>query len=186
MINITYFALYFALYFGLFAIFQKYKRNETIAAYAVSMITCWNFVINDNYDQLESYYWYDIILSVYKRDLLMFAHHCLVIYALYRNTPDSHISILLLKYSKFSDLFAHINKILQSFEINTCFIIDIRLFTTLLTIFLWFIFRIGFIVYVCNQVVLVESQLVLGMFSGFTIWWMYKLCGIAYRLAYYE
>lgn len=186
MINISYFAIYFTIYFGTMNLFRKYKRNEIIASYTVSMVACWNFVITNNYEQLESYYWYDIIISIYKRDVLMVAHHFLVIYALYRETVDSHISILLLKYSKISDLFAHINKILQSFELNMNIINDIRLFATLITIFLWFIFRLGLIIYVYNQVVLFESQLVLGVFGCFTAWWLHKLCGVAYRLAYYE
>ena len=184
---VLYIILYFSIYGVIQDIYHNYKHREAIAAYAVSMIACWNFVINGDYKILEAYYWYDIMISLYKRDALMVAHHFLVIYVLYRTgTPDSHIGIILLKCSKYSDIFCNINKFLQLSKPNSNLIKDIRLLSTLITIVLWMIFRIGVIAYVSNKVELYESKLVLAVFGGFNVWWIYKLCGLAYRLAYYE
>ncbi len=179
--------LYCIGYVSIRILCQNYRRNEAIAAYIISMISCWKFIIDNDYSLLEAYYWYDIIISILKRDMLMVAHHFLVIYVLYRtNTPDHHIGLLILKYAKISDITAHINKILQSIEVNTNLIKDIRLISLLITIMLWLIFRLGYIIYVYNYVVLYESKIMLIVFTMFTAWWIYKLMCIAHRLAYYE
>ncbi len=163
-------------------VFYKIHRNDIISACIISSISCWDFVINNNLDRLEKYYIYSIIISCWHLDILMIAHHILVLYTMYRvNTPDRELAMTLLRYAKISDIFAHVNKLCQ-YAKQTNLLEHIRLISILITIVLWVIFRVCYIIYTFNSIQTYEAMIAIMIFATFTVWWIYKLCMLFIRL----
>jgi hypothetical protein len=145
-----------------------------MAANIMSMIACWDFVITGNMPRLEAYYIYDIMLSAFNYDFLMVGHHTLVMYAIYRtDTPDYILGMAILRHAKFSDLFIYPFKLCQYF--NNRITNFVKTASLALTIVLWGLFRISYILFVFNKIHYWEARVAASIFLGFTTWWTHKL-----------
>ncbi len=148
------------------------------------MVSGWSFIISGDLADLQSYYIYSMLIAMLHNDVLMILHHTLVLYAIYRvETPDRVLAMTLLRYAKISDVVAHVNKICYYINTSGNLIIEhIRLLSILITIVLWFIFRVCYIIYTVRTIQTYEAMIAISLFAGFTVWWMGKLGMLAIKL----
>jgi hypothetical protein len=98
-------------------------------------------------DGIISYYWYDLILSLQKKDYLMIAHHLFTLFSL--NQCDTHPDYNRIYYSLFmlktGDLFLHHLKITDALDLYSKYPLSIRLYqlaTLSITFVLWIVYRL--------------------------------------------
>ena len=176
--------LYIAAYIALLINFKKYKQSNVIVTSIIAMSACWDYIINDNIYRLEVYYYYSIIISMLSFDYLMVGHHILVLYTIYRvETPDRVLALTLLRYAKISDVVIYLNKICQYMNTTGNKIVEhIRMLSILITIVLWTIFRVGYVMYTVDKIATWEAAIAIAIFTVFNILWITKLCVLFRRL----
>jgi hypothetical protein len=183
--DISQITMFFVVYAALYCILdvRKYKKAFEITSLIISSLACWLFVYSLDYNLLLSYYWYDIVLMIYNRDITMIAHHWLVIYGLcHCPTYGDYQNVLMMILSaKISDLFVHQNKIISYLDLEsgnrTTFKTAIKLWrlsSILITLILWALFRFLFIMSLFPFNTL-EANILMPIFLLVNAMWVPKL-----------
>jgi hypothetical protein len=127
-------------------LYKKYHKYMNLVSGLISTFICWKCVINNSPDGIISYYWYDLIITLYKKDWFMVVHHVFTLFSLNQcvDNPDYtkiYYSLFLLKKG---DLFVHQVKIIDALELYNDYPLASRIYqliTMSLTLILWIIYR---------------------------------------------
>lgn len=138
----------FTIYAILSYSFKNYENRHLLASNIVSLMCCWRYIAYKNTSHVISYYWYDLVLSIIKRDKLMILHHLFTLYALAHTIlhPDYQVIVDVMYAVKCSDIFIHFDKIVKNLEFVNTMSDLFRLTTILLTYVLWIKYRLIYII----------------------------------------
>ncbi len=166
---------YLCFYLTLRAYLSSYKNSHTISSNVVSTVACWLYLSTKSLPLIIGYYWYDLLLTLINRNMLMVAHHTITLYAITicSSSVEYDVMLQLLYSMKYADIFLHQASIVAELSKNIRSSLW-QLITTSLTIWLWLNYRIyASIKYI--SYLSWSSVIILIMILVSNIFWVIKL-----------
>lgn len=190
-INVPQILLFIGTYlFILDRINVKYKnriyKHHQFVSNVMSNATCILFLYSGDINMLISYYWYDLIFMIWQKDILMILHHIITIYGISHSETHSDYNnmLIVLLRMKTGDVFMHYYKIIDSIKFNNEWQIlayFVQYTSVLITLLLWLIFRITFILGMFPFNTL-KANMVVTSFTIVNIWWTCKMHILAKKI----
>lgn len=184
--NPTQVAKYLLAYFVIRLLSSNYPKSHQLATNLVSNISCWIYVLNGDLDLMISYYWYDLILTLYIKDHLMIIHHIFTLYGISHCLwySDHDKVIIMLKTMKTSDILMHHYKITDALELEKKYPIGIYVYqicTVSFTCVMWLVFRI-FNTLTLFPFTSTKANVLIPIFLLINFAWIFKLLVLVSRL----